>query len=314
MIITEYCSGGTLYDLLRSKGKFPEKEANSIMKQIIEGCLYIHQQGVIHRDLKPENIFFTDKSHKHIKIADFGFAVNMQDSKLISANVGSPLYMPYEALTDKKFSTHSDVFALGVMWFELLTGKTPFAAATESELQSMTSKEQIRKVEIQCSKKVKDMIYRCLKTKSFERPSLLELLGAFESENVDKTRSKTFYNGSKELVLITKDKKASKENVCPQINQPASRNRCKTNMEIKIQHTEPISKMLSKQLPNRTRASSKQSVTGGPTLSKEDLLKLLNKLEKIKFSFLPISVQDKFTALLKIYQNFILGIKSAKKV
>lgn len=286
------------------------------MKQIIEGCLYIHQQGVIHRDLKPENVFFTDKSHKSIKIADFGFAVNMQDSKLISANVGSPLYMPHEALTDKKFSTHSDVFALGVMWYELLTGRTPFQAATESELQSMTKKEQIRKLEMNCSKKVKEMIYRCLKAKAHDRPALSDLLDVFEEDsNAEKCRSKTFYNGSKELVLVNKDKKASKENVCPAINQNASRNRCKTNFESKLQNnTEPFSKIMSKQLPGRTRASSKQSVAEGPTIAKETLLKLLNKLEKVKFSFLPISVQDKFTALLKIYQNFTLGIKSAKKV
>ncbi len=50
----------------------------------------------------------------------------------MSANVGSPLYMPYEALTDMKFSVYSDIFALGVIWFELLTGKTPFSASSES--------------------------------------------------------------------------------------------------------------------------------------------------------------------------------------
>ena len=104
----------------------------------------------------------------------------MQDSKLISANVGSPLYMPYEALTDKKFSTHSDVFALGVMWYELLTGRTPFQAATESELQNMTKKEQIRKLEMNCSKKVKDIIHRCLKARAQDRPALSDLLCALE--------------------------------------------------------------------------------------------------------------------------------------
>lgn len=241
------------------------------MKQIIEGCQYIHQQGVIHRDLKPENVFFTDKTHKNIKIADFGFAVNLQDSKLISANVGSPLYMPYEALTDKKFSTQSDVFALGVMWFELLTGKTPFQASTEAELQNLTKKDQIRKIDLHCSKKVKEIIYRCLKNRVQDRPSLLEMMGAFsEANTLEKCRSKTFYNGSKELVLVVKDKKASKENICPQINQLANnRNRCRTNLEIKVQNnTEPISKLLSKHIPSKTRASSKQSISGSPNLSK----------------------------------------------
>lgn len=94
MIVTEYCEGGNLFEYLRSKGKIEPSETSAIMKQLIEGCQYIHGRGFIHRDLKPENVFLTDKTGKHIKIADFGFAVR-QDSKLISANVGSPLYMPY---------------------------------------------------------------------------------------------------------------------------------------------------------------------------------------------------------------------------
>lgn len=95
----------------------------------------MHGQGILHRDLKPENIFFIEQNRKNIKIADFGFAVALKDSKLMTANVGSPLYMPYEALTSMKFSVQSDIFALGVIWYELLTGKTPFAAASEKELK-----------------------------------------------------------------------------------------------------------------------------------------------------------------------------------
>lgn len=91
----------------------------------------MHGKGYIHRDLKPQNIFLKDANGITIKIADFGFAVDLKDSKLMSANVGSPLYMPYEALTDMKFSIKSDIFALGSIWYELLTGQTPFQASSE---------------------------------------------------------------------------------------------------------------------------------------------------------------------------------------
>jgi serine/threonine protein kinase len=58
--------------------------------------------------------------------------VEASNSRLMSINVGSPLYMPYESLHEKKFSTKSDIFALGVIWYELLTGKTPFDASSEA--------------------------------------------------------------------------------------------------------------------------------------------------------------------------------------
>jgi serine/threonine protein kinase len=65
------------------------------MKQIIDGCSYLHQNQILHRDLKPENIFFKEGI---AKIADFGFAVEISNLKLMKGSVGSPLYMPYEAL------------------------------------------------------------------------------------------------------------------------------------------------------------------------------------------------------------------------
>lgn len=95
MIVTEYCLGGTLYDLLRRRGSLSEAETLTIMRQLVEGCSYMHARGVIHRDLKPENIFFRDKGQKEIAIADFGFAVSLTNKTLMRANVGSPLYMPY---------------------------------------------------------------------------------------------------------------------------------------------------------------------------------------------------------------------------
>jgi len=65
------------------------------MRQVIEGCSYLHEKQILHRDLKPENIFLKDGV---AKIADFGFAVEASNIKLMKSSVGSPLYMPYEAL------------------------------------------------------------------------------------------------------------------------------------------------------------------------------------------------------------------------
>jgi serine/threonine-protein kinase len=88
--------------------------------------------------------------------------------------------MPYESLSDKKFSTQSDLFAIGVIWYELLTGKTPFQASTEKDLQEMTKKQHIRSLNFECNQTIKDLIIRCLKPKPKDRPSLQELLTAID--------------------------------------------------------------------------------------------------------------------------------------
>lgn len=106
----------------------PEGEAIEMMTQIIDGYKNIFRRNIIHRDLKPANIFLRNKE---IKIADFGFAVKNSDSKKFSSyNVGSPIYMPPEALNDNKYSFKSDIWALGVIFYEMIAGKTPWRAKT----------------------------------------------------------------------------------------------------------------------------------------------------------------------------------------
>lgn len=128
-IMTEFCEGGDLSKLISSKRGLPEKEAVQYLKQIVDGYSEISSNRIIHRDLKPANILL--KNHK-IKIADFGFAMKSSDSKKYSSyNVGSPIYMPPEALNENKYSFKSDVWAIGVIYYELLTGRTPWKAKTE---------------------------------------------------------------------------------------------------------------------------------------------------------------------------------------
>ena len=98
------------------------------MDQIIQGYLQIYQKEIVHRDLKPANIFFNEGK---VKIADFGFAIRNADIKKSSNyNVGSPVYMPLEALNDNNYSPKSDIWAIGVIFYEMLTGHTPWKAKT----------------------------------------------------------------------------------------------------------------------------------------------------------------------------------------
>lgn len=128
-IITELCDGGDLSKFIAQKRGLPEAEAVEILKQIVRGYEEISKNRIIHRDLKPANILLKDNK---IKIADFGFAMKATDSRKYSSyNVGSPIYMPPEALNDNKYSFKSDVWAIGVIFYELLTGRTPWKARTE---------------------------------------------------------------------------------------------------------------------------------------------------------------------------------------
>lgn len=143
-IITELCNGGDMSKLLASRKCLPESEAIAVMKQIIKGYLQIHAHCIIHRDLKPANIFLADSQ---IKIADFGFAMKVSDNRKYSSyNVGSPVYMPPEALNENKYSFKSDIWALGVIYYELLTGKTPWRAKTEKELAKQLISIPIKKL------------------------------------------------------------------------------------------------------------------------------------------------------------------------
>lgn len=106
-----------------------EQQAIIYMKQIVAGYLEIHKKGIIHRDLKPANIFIKDKL---LKIADFGFAVKAEDARKSNKyNIGSPLYMPPESLLYNQYSFKSDIWALGIIFYEMLTGSAPWSAKTE---------------------------------------------------------------------------------------------------------------------------------------------------------------------------------------
>lgn len=101
--------------------------------QIIKGYAQIAQKKIIHRDIKPANIFINDSDE--LVIGDFGFAIDLAEcGRPLSENVGSPLYMPPETLRYNIYSLKSDIWALGVIFVQLLTGKTPWKAKTEKQL------------------------------------------------------------------------------------------------------------------------------------------------------------------------------------
>jgi predicted Ser/Thr protein kinase len=124
----EYIDGESLSGTLKREGKLSVENALKIMHQTAQGLATAHDKGVIHRDIKPGNLMLTQRGQ--VKIADFGIALATQDisKKLTSTGefVGTPGYLSPEVCLGKTVDQRSDIFSLGIVLFEMLSGKTPF--------------------------------------------------------------------------------------------------------------------------------------------------------------------------------------------
>lgn len=125
-IANEFIKGQTLREKLEFTTRFSCQEACSIMLQLASAVGYIHDHGIIHRDIKPQNIYYLSDST--VKIGDFGIAIFVNDfsDEKSDAVVGSVHYLAPEVSKGKNSSIQSDIYALGVTFFELVTGRLPF--------------------------------------------------------------------------------------------------------------------------------------------------------------------------------------------
>jgi len=127
----EWLDGRLLRKVLADDGRMPIGRALSIAGQILDALDYMHSHGVVHRDLKPENIMLD--SEDRIKIIDFGIAAAVGSRRLtfgkLSQVMGSPDYISPEQVKNKRGDARSDLYALGVILYEMLTGETPFHGA-----------------------------------------------------------------------------------------------------------------------------------------------------------------------------------------
>jgi serine/threonine-protein kinase len=124
-VAMELLDGKDLSDIVTEKGKLPPLMAIQIVGQVADALNYAHKQGIVHRDIKPANIMVLKKGGA--KVTDFGIARVVESSKTQTGVVlGTPSYMSPEQVAGKKVDGRSDIFSLGVMFYELLSGKKPF--------------------------------------------------------------------------------------------------------------------------------------------------------------------------------------------
>ncbi len=126
-IAMEYVQGTDLKLVMQRQGRFKPSFAVEVVAQIADGLDYAHSKGVVHRDIKPANIIIT--ADKQAKITDFGIArVEASNLTMEGQLLGTPNYMAPEQIQGKEVDHRADLFSLGVMFYELMTGKKPFAA------------------------------------------------------------------------------------------------------------------------------------------------------------------------------------------
>lgn len=133
----ELLTGGELFEKIKSKHSFKEKEALLVMKNILEALAYVHSKNIVHRDLKPENLIFRSKDNdSDVIIADFGLASFVRGDEKLHLPCGSPGYVAPEVLEDsgEGYGTKSDIFSVGVILYVMLIGSLCFSGRNYREI------------------------------------------------------------------------------------------------------------------------------------------------------------------------------------
>lgn len=134
-LIMEFCAGGDFSHFIRSRRRLPENVAKRFLQQLASAMLFLRERNIAHFDLKPQNLLLSSVDYPHLKLADFGFAQHMSpwDEKHILR--GSPLYMAPEMICSKQYDSSVDLWSIGVILYEALFGRPPFASKSFTELE-----------------------------------------------------------------------------------------------------------------------------------------------------------------------------------
>ncbi|XP_073413132.1 serine/threonine-protein kinase ULK1 isoform X3 [Dendrobates tinctorius] len=141
-LVMEYCNGGDLADYLHTMRTLSEDTIRLFLQQIAGAMKMLHSKGIIHRDLKPQNILLSctggrrsNPNNIRIKIADFGFARYLQNNMMAATLCGSPMYMAPEVIMSQHYDAKADLWSIGTIIYQCLTGKAPFQASSPQDLR-----------------------------------------------------------------------------------------------------------------------------------------------------------------------------------
>jgi len=171
-ISMEYIDGEDLASLLRRMGKPSTEKAIQIARQLCAGLAAAHDKGVLHRDLKPHNVMIDGLGA--VRVTDFGLAGFAEEFFGREVGAGTPAYMAPEQLAGREVSVKSDIYALGLVLYELFTGKRMFEGTTREQVQrsrSTTGTPTLSSLSDELDPAIERIVQRCLETEPAARPS-----------------------------------------------------------------------------------------------------------------------------------------------
>jgi serine/threonine protein kinase len=185
-LVMEYAEGNSLRAIIGRRKRLPVSEALDIARQICRALVYMHHNGVVHRDLKPENVLVTDDGH--VKLLDFGIAMDEAARRLtwagLSSTIGTPDYMAPEQVRGRRGDVRTDIYSLGVMLYEMITGELPYTGANAQAVMRAKLDEDPRpprEVFPDIDPKVEEIIVRAIARSPRERyASAAEMLADLE--------------------------------------------------------------------------------------------------------------------------------------
>ncbi|MEK6282454.1 MAG: serine/threonine-protein kinase [Acidobacteriota bacterium] len=185
-ISMEFVRGEELSSLLKRIGRLPQDKAIEVVRQLCAGLAAVHERGVLHRDLKPANIMVDELGD--VRITDFGIAALAEDVTGREAMAGTPAYMSPEQLDGRELTVKSDIYSLGLVLYEVFTGKKAFEASSLPELlrlrQSDTTPTSPAQLVPDLDPLVERVIFRCLERDPMKRPaSALHVAAAMPGGN-----------------------------------------------------------------------------------------------------------------------------------
>ena len=172
-ISMEFVRGEELSSLLKRIGRLPQDKAIEVARQLCAGLAAVHERGVLHRDLKPANIMLDE--HGDVRITDFGIAALAEELDQRDAMAGTPAYMSPEQLEGHELTIKSDIYSLGLVLYEIFTGKRAFEPTTFAELLHLRRSESTPTSPVEhvpeLDPLIERVIFRCLERDPAKRPA-----------------------------------------------------------------------------------------------------------------------------------------------